>query len=594
MFKSSNDKLLALVLFFTLLFTFTWTFSFYSSSNNVDFYKYYGYINYFTGIGTSIDYGQGVFYYFLIAKRLLSKVEMINFENYENILNLAIQEVNFIFFLIGLLGFFYLLKLKNYKTDVILASLITLVFFPQVLYLRAVMKPEILAFAFIPWVLINLETYRINKRMKHLFYAIPFLILILNSKGSITGMTLLFLLFSYGGLIKQLSYRNFALLFISSTILFAIVQYETYSFTGNTLFERPYDKEYDYKASPQDLFNINFYEAIMDSNFSVKDGNSTPHSDSVINTIMLDTFGDYFNQFFNSDIQEYSANYRKIIFTNSEENSFFKMRQINYDGIFSEILINNLDNIRRIVSLIFSIFFYCTLIILIILDKTNRIYYLAPFIGIFILFLNSLGVPSNNYNPIKGDTYKAFYFSFLICISFLFLVAKIFQSINFSKIIILTLFVTSMLFVIGHPKENSQKLSEHLINVNQFSPICSINNMLVYENKILKSFVKSGNINNLTSGCQKKTLKIKNEQAKKDFDNLNEKNCVDVNGEVLKEINENNILKENSPICRIYVLEQIKANNNLTTSRIPYFSILVFLISLQCIFLEAKKYFEKY
>ena len=147
-------------------------------------------LNYFTGLNVQIDYGQGVFYYFLIAKRLLSKIDFVNNNNLEMILNSAIQEVNFAFFIIGLVGFFFLLKLKQYKTESILASLIILVAFPQSVYLRSVMKPEIIAFAFIPWLLILLEKFIVDRKIKNLFYALPFLSLIINSKASVAGMSI--------------------------------------------------------------------------------------------------------------------------------------------------------------------------------------------------------------------------------------------------------------------------------------------------------------------------------------------------------------------------------------------------------------------
>ena len=86
-------------------------------------------------------------------------MEDISYQNFEMILNVSIQEVNFIFFLFGLLGFFYLLKFRNFKTETILVSFVLLIFLPQSIYLRAVMKPEIIAFAFTPWVLVNLEKY---------------------------------------------------------------------------------------------------------------------------------------------------------------------------------------------------------------------------------------------------------------------------------------------------------------------------------------------------------------------------------------------------------------------------------------------------
>ena len=97
MSKLNKSKILGFTLFISCFFSYTWINSFYISSRNVDYSKYYGYINYFTGIDVEIDYGQGVIYYFLIAKRVLSKVELVNLSNIEFILNSAVHEINFIF-----------------------------------------------------------------------------------------------------------------------------------------------------------------------------------------------------------------------------------------------------------------------------------------------------------------------------------------------------------------------------------------------------------------------------------------------------------------------------------------------------------------
>jgi hypothetical protein len=592
MFKLNKSKLLGGSLFLLLFFSYTWIHAFYISSKNVDFSKYYGYINYFTGINIEIDYGQGVFYYYLISKRLLSKVEYVNYDNLEMILNSAIQEVNFVFFLIGLLGFFFFLKLNQYKTETVLASLIVLVAFPQSIYLRSVMKPEIIAFAFLPWVLINLERFILDKKVKNLFYALPFLSLIINSKGSVAGMLIIYLAISYFKIIKKLSLKNFFLISISVIFIISLLQFENYSITGNSLLDRPYDPEYDHRAEPKILFNVDISKAIRSPFFNLDEDGKKIHSDSVMNMLFLDTFGDYFGQLFNNDEQKYFSEYRKTIFTNNPENSFLETRQINYDGKFSPILINNMDHIRRIVSFLISLFFYTSLIILSFKDKSNRKYYLASFTGVVILYINSLGFPSNNFNPVKGDTFKAYYFSFLLCVSLLFLGLKIFRKINFFKIIFLILFMGTTLFVTGHPKENNQALSEHLIFANQYTPICTINNLLIYENKILKSFFNSGNVNNLTSDCSQKTATKDGHGNRYSYDELHADNCVDNNKEVLTHRGVDNLVIANIGNCRAFALEQVKSKNNLINPRTPYFAIVIFLNCMLIIFFEGKKFIK--
>ena len=90
MFKLSNTKILSFILLSSLFFSYTWIYSFYISTRNVDFEKYYDYINYFTGENVDIDFGQGVIYYFLIAKRLISKLDLVNLSNTELLVGAAV------------------------------------------------------------------------------------------------------------------------------------------------------------------------------------------------------------------------------------------------------------------------------------------------------------------------------------------------------------------------------------------------------------------------------------------------------------------------------------------------------------------------
>ena len=72
-------------------------------------------------------------------------------------------------FIVGLLGLYKLLKLNNYDKKIILLCLIALNFFPQSIYMRAVMKPEVLAFALFPWCLLFAEMFLNSKNIKYLY-----------------------------------------------------------------------------------------------------------------------------------------------------------------------------------------------------------------------------------------------------------------------------------------------------------------------------------------------------------------------------------------------------------------------------------------
>ena len=70
------------------------------------------------------------------------------------LLSETILITNLLIFICGLIGFYYLMKKLKIAKNKSLIILILLVCFPSLYYLRLNMKPEILAFALIPWIFI--------------------------------------------------------------------------------------------------------------------------------------------------------------------------------------------------------------------------------------------------------------------------------------------------------------------------------------------------------------------------------------------------------------------------------------------------------
>tara|TARA_B100000945_G_C20353750_1_gene583585 strand:- start:492 stop:1307 length:816 start_codon:yes stop_codon:yes gene_type:complete len=242
--------------------------------------------------------------------------------------------------------------------------------------------------------------------------------------------------------------------------------------------------------------------------------------------------------------------------------------QILYTGPFSSIFDTNLNLIRKTLSNLYSFFFYISLVIFIFIYKSYRKYYIMPFLGIFTLYINSLGFPSNNFNPYLGDTYKAFYYSFLISIAFVFVVIKyleLIKSINFLKYVFLIFWLISIGFIAGHPKSNDQNFSEYLATSNQHSLFCNINNSIFFENNLIQKIHPSGNINNLSTDCKK----YKNTNLEKDLSVTEKELCITKNS-----INK---AQSFSPNCRIYLIERVIKKVDLQKIRYPFVSILVFL-----------------
>ena len=102
----------------------------------------------------------------------------------------------------------------------------------------------------------------------------------------------------------------------------------------------------------------------------------------------------------------------------------FKNREILYNGPLK----NSIQNLRIYLGLIFTVVFY--ILILRYKDKetVNKRIVLSPIIGILVLYIHSLGVPYEDFDPLVADTFKTFYYSPFLIISFSFLLAKYFKN----------------------------------------------------------------------------------------------------------------------------------------------------------------------
>ena len=143
------------------------------------------------------DFGQGVIYYYLIYLNFSNNLSIINITNIDTIISNSIIEVNSILFFFGLIGIYKLLKLYNYKFQNIILALFLLNFFPQMIYMRSVMKPEILTFAMFSWILFLVEKAKKSKNIKFLYLVVPFASILLNTKASLAGCLSCFFVFLF-------------------------------------------------------------------------------------------------------------------------------------------------------------------------------------------------------------------------------------------------------------------------------------------------------------------------------------------------------------------------------------------------------------
>lgn len=491
------DKINTLVFYKILFFltsyiSLTITNLFYMSTISPDFNRYKLYLYYFFGGQTDFLPEQGFIYFFIIA--LFCKLQIQNFNGdfeslmsnvgnqtnfnisnlsaFENKIHLGIQYGNFVIFMFGIFGIYQLLKIRNTSLINIYKIITVITILPLSFQLRLTMKPEILAFAVLPFVILFYEKYLKSKNIYDLIALATTTSVILTLKASITGMILTI----FG--IKLLSDLKKIKLSKISTLIFIIIcfasaiSYENYSISNYSMFERSelsdyFDEdEYDNRVSPDVFFNINLQDLILnpENNF---------HADSLIGITLIDTFGDYFNEYWNKDYT-FLKTYRKQFVQSG--NSFDV--DIERNVLTVPFSIFNLEKIRKLFGLSLSILFFIKIFKIFTNKHTDKIYIISPLFGILILMLSALGFPENNFKPESGDTFKAYYYSFLSIVSLSLILQNYVKnkSLSFFKIAI---YIPLILFLIGFPMENNTALDNQLYIQNSYSLTCSMDKHLI-------------------------------------------------------------------------------------------------------------------
>lgn len=450
----------------------------YDITNSPDFNIYIEYLYHFFGLNEQTNIDNGSIYYYLVSIVLTFYEGSYQGNNYLIILNNAVHLLNFVISLIGLLGYYLFFLKKGYKKDSIFISLILLSIFVPFLQIKMTMKPEILAFALIPYLLINLENYFKNNTFTNLLNSIFLYAILISLRVSIFVTVSFFLFFYFYQNIKNLTFKKLIVLFILTMITFTPLLYQDYQVNGYSLFSNSEVRQefasgdYDNKASLKTILNINFIDLGMRPYLD-------NHADSFIGITLLDTFNDYFHLYWNRDKSLFNRNQyiKNLDFNNIYINKFF-------------------DNFEYYLGLFISLLFYVFLIKS-YKDNKNLKLLIAPLVGMLLLIINSLGIPYNNFNPLKGDTYKTFYYSFLLCISFLYLVLTLDKKPYFSniskKIIYAGIFILIIMTSLGFPKFYTQDMTETMKNQNGMSPFCSVNNLLVDNFSDSDCFVENKN-----------------------------------------------------------------------------------------------------
>ena len=422
---------------FALLSSFIISELYFFSTKGVDFPNYFLYIQYFLNDNTELLNNHGLFFYYMNLIMIYLRSSSLNSINEIIFFNTTIQTTNLLFYIVGTLGLFKLLKTYGYKKNTIYMSLSVLHFVPKIIEMRILLKPEILVFALLPWIIIGINNYFQFKDRKFLFLSLFPLSLLLTAKGSIAGMVILFLLLMYKSKVSKQNIKELLIFLIIFIIMCFALGFENYNSNEISFFEVSTTSNYDNVAEFSFVYNLNFW----DFYFSPVLGS---HNDSFLGITLLDTFGDYF-----------------LVNLKSKDNYFTYYQAEPFESFN-----------RQHIELIFALMFY--ILIFKTLEKKSEIniYLISPFIGILILLMNSFGIPDKNFDPTKGDTLKVSYYGFFIGICLVFLLCEYLNKYKIFGNLISIMLIISCLFLLGFPKTNYSEINNNIDTKIQISLFC--------------------------------------------------------------------------------------------------------------------------
>ena len=430
-----------LYLVFTIAFNlllFVINYLSYSSHRGTDFHIYGNYLDYFVfGQQKSLQ-EQTVGYFSLVSKVISTNLNSLLISvDYKNlIINHGIQTTNYLLFIVGLFGIYKILKYLNLDKFTSLTIINILTIFPPLVGLRMILKPEILAFAFLPWIIYSIFLYQQNYSRKYLYILFPLIGLLLSLKASVTlmvGLAILLLLGKDSFKKEIIILGSFSLIAMFSLII------ESYGYTNIYIWDHKTPPGYDFKAPFSFFYSINsdvWLNPYRDS-----------QSSSMFGILILDTFGDYWERYwFHADgylNNQYPAN-------------------------------KNLINMGSVLSTIF----YLASLIYLVSEKNGKLRKLGllGYLGLFVMMVNAFNlIPflTKNFNPSKGDPIKTHYFSFLLAFTFIYLMIKIFNKRN--RILTLLFFSIMAIFsfqLLNPLSYEEIKSEQNLINKIHFLSPC--------------------------------------------------------------------------------------------------------------------------
>ena len=470
--KSLQNNKLATINFLILLFSIFWlkeiNYLFYEINDSPDFNKYIIYFDHFFS-NEITNKEHGLMYYYLHSFNYSFFYSDLN--NFNFFIHKSVLQINFYIFIFGIVGYYHLLKFFNFSLNVIFSTLIFLNFFPPSISMRLVYKPEILAFALLPWIIYLLEKYLKTKKLVYLLLSVPIVVSTLTIKGNVLVIVSLYIFFSYFKVLVNIPRKQFFIISIISFISFFALSYENNLSNGKSILDiqsgSSIEESYNFKAPFSIIYKTDMYNLLTSP---IKHD----HANSFIGITLLETTGDYFDLYWDNDATDYFKE-RKEIFTFVQSN---EIKGPEFDKSTSNFIIyqQRMTDVYlyQTIGIIISIFLFYFLIVNTVKNKKYRKFLLAVFVGMAVLLFHSIsGVPKNNFDPSVGDTFKPLYYSFVFTLSFTILIA-IQLSERYKRVLYLGIYCLMIVFILGFPKNQEFSPSTNMVEKIQSSVFCSV------------------------------------------------------------------------------------------------------------------------
>jgi len=442
-----------LFLMYLLIFSFFLGLSFYDSTTGLDYAKYSNAIDYYQGKSVELLDQQGTIYFYTLSKLYSLNLHKSNLYDYDLISNNNIQLFNFFLFFVGLIGIYKLLKKYSFSNQEIFLSFAITSFLPASYYMRLTMKPEIMAFTFLPWFMIYFDKFIKTKIYKYCLISSFLLSLMVTLKPSIGGMILLSFLYVYKNEVKNLIIDlKFIITNIANMFIFLFLNFKV---TNISFFSKPISVDTQVLNRWDNTANLSFFYKI-DLPKLITDPYKFIHSDSFISITLLDTFSDYFGFYWNHQEKSNYLAFSRIEFT---ENFLIQ------------------TYLQQYLSIVLALSIYLLIFVLYFKKIPNYKILTFPIFGILILIINSQGFPVKNFDPTTGDLFKVHYYSFLFTFTFIYLITflnKKMKNWKFLNLVLIPVFLITM----GFPKELSTDTQKALIEKINISEICFTINFL--------------------------------------------------------------------------------------------------------------------